>query len=437
MTRLVARGPAQGDLFAPEAANNACPSPTPLTFSANMSLPVHRWFRYSAGFSSDWVESLLRTDTRAKPRLRVLDPFAGSGTTLLAAENIGAQALGIEAHRFVFRVAKAKLLWRSDPDKYQDKVLDILNTASTLKGDASFYPPLVLNCYSPASLERLDVLRRAYESTRDDSPSSELAWLTLTAILRRVSRAGTAQWQYVLPKKEKKSPQEVFRAFRECAAMIYGDMQGQRNRLAPPPDLRLGDARSCESIGSASIDWVITSPPYPNNFDYADTTRLEMSFFGEIKGWSDLQKTVRQHLVVSCSQHVTENSVDLAQVLSTPELKSIRPDLSQVCEQLSEIRKTKGGKKTYHLMVACYFRDMALTWHALRRVCKSPSKVCFVVGDSAPYGVYVPVVPWLGALARDAGFRSHHFEKSRDRNIKWKNRKHRVPLLEGTLSVEG
>jgi len=182
---------------------------------------------------------------------------------------------------------------------------------------------------------------------------------------------------------------------------------------------------------------VITSPPYPNNYDYADATRLEMSFLREIEGWGCLQDKVRRHLIRSCSQHVPEKAVNLQAVLSYPELEPIRAEITEVCEKLSDIRQTKGGRKTYHLMVACYFADLAKVWHALRRVCQSPSKVCFVIGDSAPYGVYVPVVPWLGTLATTAGFKSYTFEKTRDRNIKWKNRKHRVPLQEGRLWVQG
>jgi hypothetical protein len=73
----------------------------------------------------------------------------------------------------------------------------------------------------------------------------------------------------------------------------------------------------------------------------------------------------------------------------------------------------------------------------LRRVTDTGCRVCFVIGDSAPYGVYVPVDQWLGELALAAGFASCHFEKIRDRNIKWRNRKHRVPLHEGRLWVEG
>ena len=88
-------------------------------------------------------------------------------------------------------------------------------------------------------------------------------------------------------------------------------------------------------------------------------------------------------------------------------------------------------------MVAAYFRDLAQVWHALRRACAAGAKVCFVVGDSAPYGVHAPVERWLGELALAAGFGSWRFEKTRDRNVKWKNRKHRVPLQEGRLWVEG
>ena len=64
--------------------------------------------------------------------------------------------------------------------------------------------------------------------------------------------------------------------------------------------------------------------------------------------------------------------------------------------------------------------------------------MCFVVGDSAPYGIYVPVDKWLGELALSAGFNKYNFEKLRDRNTKWKNRKHRVPTAhEGRLWING
>lgn len=55
------------------------------TFTDNMKLPIHRWFRYSAGFSAAWVEQVI---TELKPQT-ILDPFAGSGTVCVSADKLG------------------------------------------------------------------------------------------------------------------------------------------------------------------------------------------------------------------------------------------------------------------------------------------------------------------------------------------------------------
>ncbi len=405
------------------------------TFTPNMSLPVHRWFRYSAGFSAEWAQSVIQTFVGKNPR--VFDPFAGSGTTLLAAEKCGSASYGLEAHPFVYRVARTKLHWRSDPELYRQRIDDVIAIANAIEPAVDSYPSLIRQCYDSPTLERLDVLRRALHQAQNASPQWELCWLTMVSILRKVSKAGTAQWQYILPKKSKRAPHSVERALRENCAMFYEDMRLGQDLSGPHPTLLMGDARTCEAVPNDFADLVITSPPYPNNYDYADATRLEMSFFQEIKGWGDLQDAVRKFLIRSCSQHVPESAVQLNSVLKEPELEPIRAELSDVCEQLARIRESKGGRKTYHLMIACYFRDLAQVWCSLRRVCAKDCTVCFVIGDSAPYGVYVPVVPWLGKLAVAAGFKTFRFDKTRDRNIKWKNRKHRVPLQEGRLWVEG
>jgi hypothetical protein len=109
--------------------------------------------------------------------------------------------------------------------------------------------------------------------------------------------------------------------------------------------------------------------------------------------------------------------------------------LIEVYEKLKLERLQHGGKKNYHFMIAAYFTDLANVFHSLRRVTSENALMCFVIGDSAPYGIYVPVDKWLGELAISAGFSNYTFEKLRDRNTKWKNRKHTVPLHEGRLWI--
>ena len=406
------------------------------SFVGNMELPVHRWFRYSAGFSGAWVEDLISREADDRD-IQVFDPFAGSGTTLIAAEQCGVEARGIDSHPFVARVARAKLAYRSSAEEYVERAEKALVEARHVAPALESYAAVIRKCYTDEVLEQLDCLRRAIESTDDDSESYRLLWLTLVCILRPASHVGTANCQYLLPNRRKARVIEPFVAFKEMVRLVHEDMRSASGLSGPRARFGLDDARSCETVPAGRFNFVVTSPPYPNNYDYADATRLELTFFGEIESWGDLQMNIRRHLLRSCTQHVPDRSTDLAKVLARPELSPIRDELGSVCEELGEVRLTRGGKKTYHNMIGCYFLDLAKVWLALRRVCRSPSKVCFVIGDSAPYGVYVPVVEWLGRLAIAAGFDSFTFEKTRDRNVKWKNRKHRVPLCEGRLWVEG
>jgi DNA modification methylase len=211
----------------------------------------------------------------------------------------------------------------------------------------------------------------------------------------------------------------------------------QNDQLEIRGQLLCEDARECAGVPDAWADLVVTSPPYANNYDYADATRLEMTFLGEINGWGDLQSAVRHRLVRSCTQHVAPYANQTQEVLNDPVLKPIRAELADVCERLEAEKENHGGKKQYHAMLAHYFLDLGKVWKALRRVVRPGGRACFVIGDSAPYGIYAPVERWLGELAVAAGFKAFSFEKLRDRNTKWKNRKHRVLLHEGRLWVEG
>ena len=407
------------------------------TFADNLKLPVHRWFRYSAGFSANWVADVIHQRT-AK---RVLDPFCGSGTSLVAAAKAGVYSVGIEAHPFVSRITNVKTNWNVDFGEMRDMFSRVRTKAWEMRLAApATGSNLLLRCYDPENLIALESLRRAYEDEVAAGLASEgcleLVWLALTCVLRECSSVGTAQWQYVLPKKTKARVKHPYLAFEDRNQMFVQDLMYARSQFQGCARVICGDARDPD-IDESDFDLVITSPPYPNNYDYADATRLEMTFWEEVNAWGDLHSAVRRHLVCSCSQHSAADRLDLLDLLDVPRIDAIRDELRAVCTELEQVRLTKGGRKTYHTMVAAYFSDLAMVWIALRRLTRSGSQVAFVIGDSAPYGVYVPCDEWLGRLAVAAGFKGYHFEKIRDRNTKWRNRKHRVPLKEGILWVEG
>lgn len=437
------------DLFEP-AGDNAAPGQAKIdairrsrstarsgTFADNLKLPVHRWFRYSAGFSADWVEDVVRR----RAATRILDPFCGSGTSLVAAARAGAFSVGIEAHPFVSRIAKIKTCWDVDLGEMGDVFSRVRAKAWEKRSTApATGSKLLLKCYEAENLIALESLRRAYEDEvaagLASEASLELVWLALTCILRDCSSVGTAQWQYVLPNKTKAKVKHPYPAFEDRHRMFVQDLMYAGGRFQGSAHVVCGDARDPD-IDQLDFDLVITSPPYPNNYDYADATRLEMTFWEEVDAWGDLHNAVRKHLVCSCSQHSAADGLNLAELLDVPQIDAIKAELVAVCAELEQVRRTKGGRKTYHTMVAAYFSDLAMVWVALRRLTGKGSQIAFVIGDSAPYGVYLPCDEWLGRLAIGAGFKGYQFEKIRDRNTKWRNRKHRVPLKEGILWVEG
>lgn len=409
------------------------------TFLDNMKLPIHRWFRYSAGFSAEWVQSEIKQfELETGQKAIVLDPFVGSGTTAFAASSLSRNAYGFDGHPFVSRIAKAKALWHLSIDdfiKACDAVYDNAKarTSTTCRHDEA---NLLGKCYSHKALTDLDHLKEAYEELADGSDIWELVRLNITSILRACSNVGTAQWQYVLPNKTKAKVLDVYEAFKGKTELMASDMEfAQNNGWTHSANIYHHDMREKFDIEQCNL--LITSPPYPNNYDYADATRLEMTFWGEINGWSDLKTAVRPSLMRSCSQHSAGDKVDLELILKEPLLAPIIKELEPVVRELAEVRLTKGGKKAYHTMVAAYFYDLAKVWQNCRPLMSENSKVCFVIGDSAPYGVHVPAEKWLGELALASGFKSYSFEKLRDRNVKWKNRTHTVPLHEGRLWVQG
>ena len=414
------------------------------TFIDNMKLPIHRWYRYSAGFSAKWVEKtildVLEKTKRDVCDFTVLDPFVGSGTTMLAANQVGVASYGFESHPLISKIASTKLMWDVDVFAFRQFANSILQTALSVDKEVDVYPEIVHKCYSEDSLSEIDKLKHAIIQAANDTREYYLSWLAFVAILRSTSHAGTAQWQYVLPNKSKSKVLNVYDAYKKQIELMCNDISTfaySAKGSAKESIIIQHDVRNPYEQMSDCVDLIITSPPYANNYDYADATRLELCILGDIAGWSDLQHTVRSTLVRSCTQHVSKERPMTFDFLDEPSLNPIKDDIFKVCKKLDEERHLHGGKKNYHTMIALYFLDLASVWVNLREICKENSDVCFVIGDSAPYGIYVPVDEWLGRLAVAVGFQSFSFTKTRDRNIKWKNRKHTVPLKEGQLWVKG
>lgn len=162
------------------------------TFADNMKMPIHKWYRYTAGFSASWVNELIREEIKNR-RTRIIDPFAGSGTVLIESEFAGIESYGVEAHPYIYRIAKAKLNWNYPPDKFKEETLSLLKTAKNKKLTQTEFPKLILSCYPLETIQKLEALKQTWLYMNQEEEIKNFNWFIITSILRSTSPVGTAR----------------------------------------------------------------------------------------------------------------------------------------------------------------------------------------------------------------------------------------------------
>lgn len=423
------------------------------TFKDSLRAPIHNWFTYPAGFSFRAVEASLKQHRVSQGDV-VYDPFMGSGTTNVTAKRLGVSSYGVEAHPFVFRIARTKLNWDIDKNEIAEAVTAIESKVRKQRKDfghglkkslAAQFPELVLKCYQDKTLLDLWLIRDAITEGKLAPEVRDLLLVGLTSVLRQVSSAATG-WPYIAPKKEKTTSKgkDALTEFSHQVMHMAEDIEVMKKDARPNYGLAFhrvfnADSRDTrERIQNVTVDHVFTSPPYLNNFDYADRTRLELYFFGEAKSWGDITRNIRSRLITSATTQIIR---DDPQYILSESLRDASPEvfafLREVTAKLSEIRPTKGGKKSYDHLVSGYFNDLFLVLSDVYRVLKSGKSAVFVLGDSAPYGVYVPTDELIGKIGVGLGFSDYTIQTLRTRGEKWRAnpQRHTVLLRESIVTL--
>lgn len=424
------------------------------TFKDCLRAPVHNWFAYPAGFSYKAVQSSL-ADANLKPgESTVFDPFMGSGTTNLTAKTLGYHSIGVEAHPFVYRIAKTKLTWDIGLCDLNSIMLDLetilqkkqkkfcLEKIQKILTD--IFPELILKCFLPETLMELMIIRDEIQKNTIPENIFEFLRTALICTLRDVSIAATG-WPYIAPKKIKitSMSKDGWSTYKKRVFRMYDELQEiacQASSVKSRHRLYLGDSRDMtDSIKNESADILFTSPPYLNNFDYADRTRLELYFMGEAENWNDITEKIRTKLITSATTQINRKDEKYRFLDSfAQECPKEYKILAKAVDSLSEKRKVKGGKKSYDLMTVGYFNDMYQILKESYRILRPDSSAYYILGDSAPYGVHVPTDELIGRIGVDIGFQSYKIRLLRERGGKWEKnpQRHDVPLRETVVILK-
>jgi DNA modification methylase len=418
------------------------------TFRDSLRAPLHSWFTYPAGFSYKAVEHSIKEAGLKSGKDTIYDPFMGSGTTNIVAKQMGLNSVGVEAHPFVYDITLTKMYWELNVDEisnFLDKTRPLVNklpaeeVAQESNQDA--FPELVIKCFLPTSLYVLREIRDSVKNSKILSLESKRFLNTaLICTLRDVSIAATG-WPYIAPRKIKVTSMSK-NAVETYLRRVYKMLEDIRiakaiTKTTSKHRLVLGSSNKT-TLKKESMDHIFTSPPYLNNFDYADRTRLEMYFMGNAASWGDISTKIRTKLMTSATTQISRTD---PKYILNKDIKSTSPEVYDFLEkskdELGELRKIKGGKKSYDLLVSGYFNDMYEILKDNFRVLKSGSKALYILGDSAPYGVHIPTDELIGKLGTGVGFKSYDIEVLRTRGGKWaaNPQRHTVPLRETIVTL--
>jgi DNA modification methylase len=379
---------------------------------------IHRWFNFIAGFSPEFVDKVCRDSLADRRPALLLDPFAGCGTALLEAVAQEIDAIGYEAHPFFERICRAKL---SGPEALPR--LGAIESALAA-GFERPAPLCVLGNAQRAFLEKLfprDVLPQLLGAREnlvalalDNDP---LAFLVLARTLELSSHSAT-DGIYKAPTSKKRAFSPAAAAALVCH-MVRADLESISTAPLPPVARIFGkSSEEMAELSDASVSIVVTSPPYLNNFDYAEMTRMQLYFWGMAASWGEITEKVRNRLIVNTTTALKGHR-RLQQDYRSEIPAVVQDELAQVVRALRERRTQKAGKKEYDLLVYPYFAQLGRVFRECLRVLRSGAPLHIMVADSALYGVHIKTPQLLSRLLEDLGFSAVQCSLVRKRGQRW------------------
>lgn len=377
--------------------------------------PIHRWFNFIAGFSPEFVANCCN-GTRLSEDSILLDPFAGCGTAPLVAAQMGLRAVGFEPHPVFFRIGRAKLTART---ANLAEIEDVLLRGFELPVLSDVLPSAPLTflgkLFSPPTLASLLGAREALR--RGGLANDDLAFLVLSRTVDRCSHSQT-DGIYKAPTSVKTALAPPA-ACRDILRMIREDL----GRLAFHDDFGRCEyleqsSESMAQVTAGSVSVVVTSPPYLNNFDYAEMTRMLLYFWGIANSWREISERVRTKLVINTTTAIPPREGDSRNFKAgVPSLLYV--ELDALVSQLAKRRRVKPGKKPYDSLIYPYFSQLTSVLGECFRCLRSGGEIHIMVADAALYGVHVRTPQIIATLLRELGFARTKCELVRRRGDRW------------------
>jgi len=406
-----------------------------VSYQGNKTEILHSWVKYREGFSASLVEIFFDMFGIERGR-KVLDPFAGSCTTLLVAKMLGIDAVGIEL------LPHCHLAWEMKSSVYDYDLAEIDALINKIQNNPvpatnRRFPHLSITESAFPSKNEQDLM--AYiqwgETIDANTPFKTLYKAVLMNILEDISYTRKdgqyLRWdrraQKIIDRNKiritqgKKPIKGIHKGeIPSVREVLLSNLKKIRNDIAqlqkneiPPGTQELIQGNTLHvlpQMADAQFDFVMTSPPYANRYDYTRTYALELAYLGVGDGIFDLRQEM-----LSCTVENRPKYLQLAEVYKAVNRYSDYErvleilDSAPVLKEITNALKTRNARgeinnKNVISMIEQYFGELTFVFFELFRTSKKGAHVVFVNDNVRYAGEVIPVDVISTQIAEQIGF---------------------------------
>ena len=376
-------------------------------FLANRDMPIHRWVPWIAGFSQQFIEDALSTYTKGQYGA-VLDPFAGVGTTLVEADLAGHSAVGFEINPYAAFAAQLKLnAYRLPVQALRSVIDDLSHHALTAEANGTMptsIPPPGFRTRSPfysPEVERKVLLLMDFVSRQTDTQIVDALRLAFAATMVEYSNYSyepSLGRRTTVGRAEIEDHPVALCVARKLTQMLEDAQWYHQHRVCgdrPAGRVQLQSFfDGYKQIEAQSIDLLVTSPPYANNYHYNRNTRPHLYWLGFCASPEDLKQLEEQNFGTYWQRARERQPVTLDSSITD---RDIACTLDKIRCQNTD-RGIYGGEGWANY-ITTYLNDCVRFMAGIKWCLRPGATALVVIGNSIVQGVHVPTDRFLAKIA--------------------------------------